>query len=640
MATIALGIAMVDEFLETRPKPSVDKRIISSTQVRLQIKSEWVSLTIRKRIFLIVMNFVVILTIFEVLVFHRIVLSKILSIIYDAYSGISIEPINFLFKRFAERSNQVAVEEYMWKTARLYWSMRLFVSISIAFLSSILTAQAFKYRTFMSFIMTTMALGIAKVDNFLETRPRPIIGKRTFPSTQVRLRIKSEWVSLTLRKRIFLIVMNFVAVLIILEILVFHRIVLSKTLSIIYDAYNGTSIDPINFLSKRFADRSNQVVVEEYMWRTAKLYWSMRLVVSIGIAFLSSIITAQAFKYRTYLLLGNRFNRLILVSAFLLGLTSSIRILGPFAGILVSTYFFLIRRKQALKPLLIYWGVAAAMFFVTRPYFWKDSINRILGSIDSSTSFQWLGTIRFQGNLYTADEVPTSYAPHIILNQLTEPLILLAMLGLILAVWHFYKKSKERIILLIVFGWIIIPTITSLLLDVTFYDNFRQLFFIIPPVLIFAGFGVEGLFYLLKPRILRFVFIVILILPGAINIVKLHPYEYIYYNLIVGGVSRAYMNYELDYWCTSCKEEMEFVNSEAPLNARVVAWGPVKAARTFARSDLIVLSEGEIGSGPDYAIACGAALYYDNYYQGYEVPYEVVREGAVIGRVKRRPESP
>ena len=40
MATIALGIAMVDEFLETRPKPSVDKRIISSTQVRLQIKHQ------------------------------------------------------------------------------------------------------------------------------------------------------------------------------------------------------------------------------------------------------------------------------------------------------------------------------------------------------------------------------------------------------------------------------------------------------------------------------------------------------------------------------------------------------------------------------------------------------------------------
>ena len=38
---------------------------------------------------------------------------------------------------------------------------------------------------------------------------------------------------------------------------------------------------------------------------------------------------------------------------------------------------------------------------------------------------------------------------------------------------------------------------------------------------------------------------------------KLHPYEYTYYNSFVGGVSGAFRNYETDYWLTCYKESVE-----------------------------------------------------------------------------------
>ncbi|MEO5887536.1 MAG: hypothetical protein ABIQ77_07725, partial [Anaerolineales bacterium] len=36
-----------------------------------------------------------------------------------------------------------------------------------------------------------------------------------------------------------------------------------------------------------------------------------------------------------------------------------------------------------------------------------------------------------------------------------------------------------------------------------------------------------------------------------------HPYEYTYYNLLVGGTSHVFRNYETDYWLTCYKESVE-----------------------------------------------------------------------------------
>jgi len=56
---------------------------------------------------------------------------------------------------------------------------------------------------------------------------------------------------------------------------------------------------------------------------------------------------------------------------------------------------------------------------------------------------------------------------------------------------------------------------------------------------------------------LRAGFILIVLLPGLIGIVNLHPYEYTYYNSFVGGTSGAFRNYETDYWLTCYKESVE-----------------------------------------------------------------------------------
>jgi hypothetical protein len=94
-------------------------------------------------------------------------------------------------------------------------------------------------------------------------------------------------------------------------------------------------------------------------------------------------------------------------------------------------------------------------------------------------------------------------------------------------------------------------------------------------------------------RWLQSVIVLLAILPGMIWIIRLHPYEYIYYNNLVGGVQGAYREYELDYWTTSYREAMEKVNEFAPQGASVEVRGPWRSAAEFARSDLIITGHGK-----------------------------------------------
>jgi hypothetical protein len=55
-----------------------------------------------------------------------------------------------------------------------------------------------------------------------------------------------------------------------------------------------------------------------------------------------------------------------------------------------------------------------------------------------------------------------------------------------------------------------------------------------------------------------------LVAPGVLGILTLHPYEYTYFNSLVGGTDGASRRYETDYWCTSYREAMELIGATAP----------------------------------------------------------------------------
>jgi len=163
-------------------------------------------------------------------------------------------------------------------------------------------------------------------------------------------------------------------------------------------------------------------------------------------------------------------------------------------------------------------------------------------------------------------------------------------------------KKFETFFLIV--AWFLIPLIAVIYLTHTWYDNFRQLLFLLPPIFLAAGLVLDQVFKHIKPTLVRILILAVLIAPGIYSAVKLHPYEYVYFNSFTGGVNGAYRNYELDYWDISYREAAFYLNRVAPAGAKVIVFGPERIFAGFSRPDLKVIFEPDIKNDGayDYAV--------------------------------------
>jgi hypothetical protein len=155
-------------------------------------------------------------------------------------------------------------------------------------------------------------------------------------------------------------------------------------------------------------------------------------------------------------------------------------------------------------------------------------------------------------------------------------------------------------------AWFVLPIGAAVILQPTMYDNFRQFLFATPPIFLLAGQGIHAALQ----RLRRLEFVVMLwlvtLLPGLYGLVQLHPYQYVYYNLLIGGVAGAARNYELDYWAISYQQAALFLNQTAPPGARVIVWGADHLVQRIARSDMEIVEYRKVrdqdASAFDYAV--------------------------------------
>lgn len=284
-------------------------------------------------------------------------------------------------------------------------------------------------------------------------------------------------------------------------------------------------------------------------------------------------------------------NPRILLAGIALGLATSVRVLGPAAGGLVVLVYLLRRGvRRSAGPILWYGVVAALTTYLTWPYLWPAPFKHFYESLTIMSSFPHLGKVLFNGQLYPSDQLPLSYLPVLMGIQFTEPVMVLALLGMgvVVARWLERRKTpmKNPSLWLAVTLWLFLPLSMVLVMRPTIYDNFRQFFFITPPLFMFAGATLEATLEGLRKRWMKIMLVVLVLLPGIYHLVKAHPYEYVYYNSYVGGVHGAIDRYHMDYLGLSVKEAVEYLNQNAEANATVLISGPFYEAGYFLRPDL------------------------------------------------------
>jgi hypothetical protein len=115
------------------------------------------------------------------------------------------------------------------------------------------------------------------------------------------------------------------------------------------------------------------------------------------------------------------------------------------------------------------------------------------------------------------------------------------------------------------------------------YDGMRHFFFILPPVFIFGGFAFELIMEKLSisSKWIQAALGILLILPGINGIIRLHPYEYAYYNSFVGGTDGAFRSYETDYWLTCYKEAVEVIDDKIDTPIRLFVYRQASVASSY-----------------------------------------------------------
>ena len=546
--------------------------------------------------------------------------SELLSPLFPSWQTVHVRYLlNFLFFQLGVLSVFLIARRYLSQAGAL-------LAAALFLFQPLIFGHAFinhKDGVFLSIFTTSMALGLAMADVFA----RPLLSEIKWRKSRSVMR--QAWYS-----RGSIIAPGFFFLITLID----GVLGLSKRLviSLVTDAYRGTATAPLNTIFNKLAENRNTIPLNSYIEKVSRL----SLNAHIFIAAFTAILLVVAILYNLQHEVRNTYIRrsgLLLLSAASLGLATATRLAGPLSGFIVSIYLiFSVRKLRIVPVLLVYGAISSVVTFALWPALWKEPIGHIVNAFAVMSRFP-THDVLFMGEILPSSDLPWFFLLISIAVQLTEPSILLLIIAIFGHATSFVRNNwrPPYLSILPLVLWFSIPFLAVPLFNLPNYGTFRHYLFITPPLFILAASGASLLLQGTRSQLARLLVATIILAPGVISSIHLHPYEYLYFNSLAHGVQGADGYYDLDYWCISYKDAIEFVNQDASPGATVVVWGPIGAARTFSRPDLTLLSEGEVSTSPDYAISCSTLVRSPTFYQTYETVYDVTIDGAVLARVKR-----
>ncbi len=223
--------------------------------------------------------------------------------------------------------------------------------------------------------------------------------------------------------------------------------------------------------------------------------------------------------------------------------SAAVMLLRVFPGVLIAT---------ALMALLWPWSVMAPG-------------NMLLAAHDL-TGFH-VPTI-LAGRPLDSYDVPAWYVPTYLLVKLPETLLIGLAVALAAAAIRDRRPDpdappmRSRQWLLVVLA-ASIPVAYAVVARPAIYNGLRHFLLVVPPLCVLAAAGIDRLLAAAgktggRPAM---AIVAILFLAASVKDVwtmaVLHPHQYVYYNLLAGGVRGADGRYELDYWSNFMREAID-----------------------------------------------------------------------------------
>jgi tetratricopeptide (TPR) repeat protein len=219
---------------------------------------------------------------------------------------------------------------------------------------------------------------------------------------------------------------------------------------------------------------------------------------------------------------------------------------------------------KIVKKYLLLFGIISLsgylLSLVTWPYALQNPLVNPWKSYLVMTNFPTTVRQIFEGRFDWSDFHPWYYLPKYM--AITLPLVVFT--GLALFIFNTRKNfsnHQQMQLGLVVFS-VLFPLVFVLLKGSNLYGSWRHFLFIYPGIILVAALGIHAFFTRFKHRLIRIVAVGLLLVLSfhplkfmAVN----HPYYYLYYNQLVGGLKGAYGNYETDYYYHSMRQGAEWL---------------------------------------------------------------------------------
>lgn len=353
----------------------------------------------------------------------------------------------------------------------------------------------------------------------------------------------------------------------------------------------------VTYLQQAFSDKATRnltifliVIASPLLFKTAGVVWTVFIVALFVVV----------------MMLKNtpKFNPLTL---FMLALSLALGVSNRIGALIVVGYMglwgllWLIRYGRYVggatvgKAIVAAVAVCLAGFFsglLLWPYAMQNPVHNSIESFRLMSQFDVQLRQLFEGTMVMSSTLPWYYTPKFML--MTIPLAVI--IGWLLYPFFGAFTKERRIDSIMIYFCFLFPVFWIVVTGANVYGGWRHSLFTYPPMAVAAGLGFDAFAAWCgkksKKRIVEAVVAAVpflLLVPPALHTVRNHPYEYVYFNELGGGVKKAFGHYELDYYYHSMREATEWVvaNAEPKPDGEKTLVGSwhVESTRYFLRND-------------------------------------------------------
>lgn len=287
---------------------------------------------------------------------------------------------------------------------------------------------------------------------------------------------------------------------------------------------------------------------------------------------LTALFTRRAFTWKEIILCG-----------LAMGLTVFVRpggwLLLGVIYVAVRTYCDFVDRDRQVNRIpmgrqLTMFGLAWLIMVATWPWAHANLIMNPIRAIGAASSFSFVTPVVYGGETVPSDSLPRIYLLKFLLMTTPPAVLLVACVGLTCTVWKQLKRhdptwTRTMVCLQL---WFLLPIVLFIIRRPNVYDGLRHFLFLLPALAIWFGIGARWIICSMPtplPRSFSVTVLAAVIVWPVNSLVNLHPYQMTFFNSLAGGLVNAEGQYETDYWLTSYREAMEWVNRQSSNGRRL-----------------------------------------------------------------------